>query len=101
MAAPPIALTLGEPAGIGPELAVAAWQRLGARLPFFVVGDPEHLDHLGVPVGPSPPRPRRPMPTLSGLPVLPIPSPPPPCPADPTRPMRRPSSPSSPAPSTW
>jgi 4-hydroxythreonine-4-phosphate dehydrogenase len=46
----PIALTIGEPAGIGPELAVAAWKRLGARRPFFVVGDPGHLDHMGVPV---------------------------------------------------
>jgi len=39
----PIALSCGEPAGIGPELAVAAWQNLGADLPFFYIGDPRHL----------------------------------------------------------
>lgn len=39
----PIALTCGEPAGIGPELAVKAWQELGAQLPFFLIGDPRHL----------------------------------------------------------
>ncbi len=39
----PIALTCGEPAGIGPELAVAARRLLGADLPFFWIGDPGHL----------------------------------------------------------
>ncbi|MFD1912358.1 4-hydroxythreonine-4-phosphate dehydrogenase PdxA [Halodurantibacterium flavum] len=39
----PIALTCGEPAGIGPEIAAAAWATLGARLPFFLIGDPTHL----------------------------------------------------------
>lgn len=39
----PIALTCGEPAGVGPELAVKAWQELGAELPFFLIGDPRHL----------------------------------------------------------
>ena len=39
----PIALTCGEPAGIGPEIAVKAWEVLGARLPFFLIGDPAHL----------------------------------------------------------
>jgi len=39
----PVALTCGEPAGVGPELAVAAWQSLGATLPFFWIGDPRHL----------------------------------------------------------
>src|SRR5690606_501422 len=36
----PLALSLGDPAGIGPELAAAAWdQRKVARLsPFVVVG---------------------------------------------------------------
>jgi 4-hydroxythreonine-4-phosphate dehydrogenase len=38
-----IALTCGEPAGVGPELAVAARQALGASLPFFWIGDPRHL----------------------------------------------------------
>ena len=39
----PIALTCGEPAGVGPELAVAARRALGAGVPFFWIGDPRHL----------------------------------------------------------
>ena len=40
---PPIALTCGDPSGIGPELSVKAWQSLGINCPFFWIGDPEHL----------------------------------------------------------
>jgi 4-hydroxythreonine-4-phosphate dehydrogenase len=43
MKALPVALTCGEPAGIGPELAVAARLTLGSKLPFFWIGDPRHL----------------------------------------------------------
>lgn len=39
----PIALSCGEPAGIGPEIAAAARIRLGSEIPFFWVGDPRHL----------------------------------------------------------
>jgi len=39
----PVALTCGEPAGIGPEIAVKAREALGASLPFFWIGDPRHL----------------------------------------------------------
>ncbi|MCZ0811061.1 MAG: 4-hydroxythreonine-4-phosphate dehydrogenase PdxA [Pseudomonadota bacterium] len=39
----PVALSCGEPAGVGPELALAAWRVLGAELPFVLVGDPRHL----------------------------------------------------------
>ena len=39
----PVALTCGEPAGIGPEIAVAAWRALGTAVPFFLIGDPAHL----------------------------------------------------------
>lgn len=39
----PIALTCGEPAGIGPEIAAACWQALREELPFFLIGDPAHL----------------------------------------------------------
>lgn len=39
----PIAMSCGEPAGIGPEIAVRAWRDLGEALPFFLVGDPAHL----------------------------------------------------------
>ncbi len=38
----PIALTCGEPGGVGPELAVAARAAL-PELPFFWIGDPRHL----------------------------------------------------------
>ncbi len=41
----PLALTLGEPAGIGPDLALAIWRRR-AELdipPFYIVADPDFL----------------------------------------------------------
>ena len=49
MSPAPIALTCGEPAGIGPELAAAAWDALRRELPFFLIGDPAHLPE-GTPV---------------------------------------------------
>lgn len=39
----PIALSCGEPAGIGPEIAAKAWRRLKESCPFFWIGDPRHL----------------------------------------------------------
>ena len=39
----PLALTCGDPSGVGPELAVAARRALGADLPFVWIGDPRHL----------------------------------------------------------
>jgi 4-hydroxythreonine-4-phosphate dehydrogenase len=42
---PPLALTLGEPAGIGPDIALLAWRRR-AELdlpPFYLIGDARHL----------------------------------------------------------
>lgn len=41
----PLALTLGEPAGIGPDIAIAAWLRRGDENlpPFYLIGDPDHL----------------------------------------------------------
>ena len=39
----PIALTVGEPAGIGPEIAALAWQALRNDTTFFWIGDPDHL----------------------------------------------------------
>lgn len=50
MSTAPIALSCGEPAGVGPEIAAKAWARLGARLPFFAIGDPQHLTGHGAPV---------------------------------------------------
>ena len=39
----PIALSCGEPAGVGPEITVKAWQILRDTCPFFWIGDPRHL----------------------------------------------------------
>ena len=57
----PLALTLGEPAGIGPDLTLAVWQRrVELDLPpFYVIGDPDfyrqraRLLGLDVPVAES------------------------------------------------
>ncbi|MFT4961564.1 MAG: 4-hydroxythreonine-4-phosphate dehydrogenase [Paracoccaceae bacterium] len=45
----PIALCCGEPAGVGPELAVKAWQELRDSCPFVWIGDPGHLP-AGTPI---------------------------------------------------
>ncbi len=53
---PPLALTLGEPAGIGPDLTVALWRRRAELdLPvFYVIGDRDFLARraalIGMPV---------------------------------------------------
>ena len=39
----PVALSCGEPAGVGPELAARAWAELRDRLPVFLIGDAGHL----------------------------------------------------------
>jgi 4-hydroxythreonine-4-phosphate dehydrogenase len=36
----PLAMTMGDPAGIGPELALAAWRDRSANAPFVVFGAP-------------------------------------------------------------
>jgi 4-hydroxythreonine-4-phosphate dehydrogenase len=53
----PLALTLGDPAGIGPEIALAAWLARGGLNPlppFFLVADPAFVeraaDRMGLPV---------------------------------------------------
>lgn len=49
----PIALTMGDPAGIGPDIALAAWQarRQESLPPFFLVGDPDLLQARGKQLG--------------------------------------------------
>jgi 4-hydroxythreonine-4-phosphate dehydrogenase len=43
----PLALTMGEPAGIGGEIALAAWIRRGEGVPpFYVIDDPDRLTRL-------------------------------------------------------
>jgi 4-hydroxythreonine-4-phosphate dehydrogenase len=50
----PLALTLGEPAGIGPDIAIAAWRRRAelALPPFYIIADSAYLarraERLGV-----------------------------------------------------
>ena len=40
----PLALTQGDPSGIGPEIALRAWHaRKGGQKPFFLLGDPGHM----------------------------------------------------------
>jgi 4-hydroxythreonine-4-phosphate dehydrogenase len=45
----PLAVSCGEPAGIGPEIAARAWDALRESLPFVWIGDPRHLP-AGTPV---------------------------------------------------
>ncbi len=48
-----LAVTMGEPAGIGPEIALQAWMQRKARdlPPFFLIADPDHIAHLAERLG--------------------------------------------------
>ena len=51
MNAPPLALSLGDPAGVGPEIVAAAWRALKSSGPaFFAVGDAAVIRAAGAPV---------------------------------------------------
>ena len=52
---PPVALTLGDPAGIGGEIALRAWAALARTGAFFLIGDRGHMAGAR----PPPRRPRR------------------------------------------
>ncbi len=53
LAAAPLAVTLGDPAGIGPEIVAAAWAALRTSGPsFFAIGDARTLAAAGAPVAP-------------------------------------------------
>jgi 4-hydroxythreonine-4-phosphate dehydrogenase len=39
----PVAITCGEPAGVGPEIALKAWAALRETVPMVWIGDPRHL----------------------------------------------------------
>ncbi|WP_299297723.1 4-hydroxythreonine-4-phosphate dehydrogenase PdxA [uncultured Tateyamaria sp.] len=43
MTACPVAISCGEPAGIGPEVAAQAWATLRGSVPMVWIGDPRHL----------------------------------------------------------
>ncbi len=45
----PIALSCGDPAGIGPEIAAKAWAELRGTCPFVYIGDANHLP-AGMPI---------------------------------------------------
>lgn len=50
----PIALTLGDPAGIGPEIALSSWllrDRGPGLPPFFLVGDPDFIERRASDLG--------------------------------------------------
>ena len=49
MSRPPLVVSAGEPAGIGPEIAAKAWAALRSDLPFAWIGDPAHLPQ-GTPI---------------------------------------------------
>ena len=52
MAATPLAVTMGEPAGVGAELSLKAWlARRSATRPFFVLDDPGRLSALARQLG--------------------------------------------------
>jgi 4-hydroxythreonine-4-phosphate dehydrogenase len=41
--APVLAISMGEPAGIGGEIILKAWARRSGKYPFFIIDDPERL----------------------------------------------------------
>ena len=73
----PLAVTMGEPAGIGGELTIKAWLQREALPPFFVIDDPDRLERLAARIGsPIPIQPIRdgfeaPAVAAKALPVLP------------------------------
>ncbi len=73
----PLALTMGEPAGIGGELTIKAWLQRDTLPPFFVVDDPDRLERLAAQIGsPIPIQPiqdayEAPSVVAKALPVLP------------------------------
>jgi 4-hydroxythreonine-4-phosphate dehydrogenase len=50
----PVALTLGDPSGIGGEIALGAWSSLRHEMAFFLIGDAGHIERIaagsGIPV---------------------------------------------------
>jgi 4-hydroxythreonine-4-phosphate dehydrogenase len=48
----PLALTQGDPSGIGPEIALKAWRDMREeRVTFFVLGDPVHFERVSRALG--------------------------------------------------
>ena len=78
---PPLALTMGDPAGIGPEIALAAWRRRSAGdAPFFLLASAGHVAAIATRIGAEAPiietEPGRAASVIgSGLPVVPLANP--------------------------
>ena len=47
----PLAVTMGDPAGIGAEITLAAWASGNVGRPFFLIGDPKQLAPLAARAG--------------------------------------------------
>jgi 4-hydroxythreonine-4-phosphate dehydrogenase len=43
---PLLAISMGEPAGIGGEIILKAWSKRSGTDPFFVIDDPERLKRI-------------------------------------------------------
>ncbi|MBU1346163.1 MAG: 4-hydroxythreonine-4-phosphate dehydrogenase PdxA [Alphaproteobacteria bacterium] len=50
MGSAPLILSMGEPAGVGPEIIARAWTATSTETPFAVIGDIRLLDSQGIPV---------------------------------------------------
>jgi len=52
---PPLAVTMGEPAGIGGEILLKAWtaRHSSAELPFFAIADIKHLGEIAAKLSPD------------------------------------------------
>ena len=68
---PPVAVTCGDPSGIGPEIIVAAWATLRDEMPFFMIGDPRNVPAGTRTVAIDTPADARSA-MAGGLPVLPL-----------------------------
>ena len=75
----PLALTLGEPAGIGPDLTIEVWRRHAElKLPaFYLIGDPDFITRraslLGLDIAPKTVTPEQASETFPhALPVVPL-----------------------------
>lgn len=79
---PPVAVSCGDPSGIGPEIAAKAWDTLRGETPFLWIGDPAHLPPV-VPVIPIVDPSEATSAATHGLPVLAHPFPAPATPGQP------------------
>ena len=84
MTLPPLALTRGDPAGIGAEIALAAWASGAVAHPFFLIDDPAWLARVAsTPVEPIAAPEEAPAVWPRAVPVLPEPLASPPVPGRP------------------